>query len=169
MRQCNDNTIKDVTPLPDQEVIREDVARAKYRSKIDLTDAYEQVHIRNEDGPKTVFASIMGTFTSNIMQIGDCNAPATFQRLMTSIFRDVIGRFMHVYLDDIFIYSDTMHEHEQHLRVVFERLHKYKLYVKWKKCELYAQSIDCLGHVIDEQGIHPNQDKLDRIWEWQTH
>ena len=44
-QQRNDNTVKDVTPLPDQEVIREDVARAKYRSKIDLTDAYEQVHV----------------------------------------------------------------------------------------------------------------------------
>jgi hypothetical protein len=42
-RQRNDNTVKDVTPLPDQEVIREDVAWAKIRSKIDLSDAYEQV------------------------------------------------------------------------------------------------------------------------------
>ena len=42
-QQWNDNTVKDVTPLPDQEVIHEDVARAKYHSKIDLTDAYEQV------------------------------------------------------------------------------------------------------------------------------
>ncbi|KAG6886831.1 hypothetical protein C0995_004057 [Termitomyces sp. Mi166 len=61
--QCNDNTIKDVTPLLDQEVIREDVAKARYRSKIDLTDTYEQVCIHIEDIPKTVFASLMGTFT----------------------------------------------------------------------------------------------------------
>ncbi|KAG6881625.1 hypothetical protein C0992_000611, partial [Termitomyces sp. T32_za158] len=70
-QQRNDNTVKDVTPLPDQEVIRKDVMKAKYRSKIDLTDAYEQVHIRVEDIPKTVFASLMETFVSNIMQIGD--------------------------------------------------------------------------------------------------
>ncbi|KAG6892546.1 hypothetical protein C0995_003159, partial [Termitomyces sp. Mi166 len=61
-RQCNDNTIKDVTPLPDQEVIHEDVVKAKYRSKINLTDAYEQVCICVEDIPKTVFAFLMGTF-----------------------------------------------------------------------------------------------------------
>ncbi|KAG6901114.1 hypothetical protein C0995_000493, partial [Termitomyces sp. Mi166 len=41
-QQHNDNTIKDVTPLLDQEVIHEDVAKAKYGLKIDLTDAYEQ-------------------------------------------------------------------------------------------------------------------------------
>ncbi|KAG6870387.1 hypothetical protein C0992_000209, partial [Termitomyces sp. T32_za158] len=41
-QQRNNNTVKDVTPLPNQEVICEDVAKAKYRSKINLTDAYEQ-------------------------------------------------------------------------------------------------------------------------------
>lgn len=85
-RQRNDNTIKDVTPLPDQELIREDVARARYRSKINLADAYEQVRIRSEDVYKTAFATISGTYVSNVVQQGDCNAPATFQRLMTSIF-----------------------------------------------------------------------------------
>jgi hypothetical protein len=78
------------------------------------------VHVRTEDINKTVFATITGTFISHIMQQGDCNAPATFQCLMTSIFRDVIGWFMHVYLDDIFIYSNTVEEHEQHLKAVFD-------------------------------------------------
>ncbi|KAG6895755.1 hypothetical protein C0995_011184 [Termitomyces sp. Mi166 len=73
-------------PLLDQEVIHKDVTKARYRLKIDLTDAYKQVHIHIKNIPKTVFASLMRTFVSNIMQIGDCNVPATFQRLMTSIF-----------------------------------------------------------------------------------
>ena len=85
-RQRNDNTIKDVTPLPDQEVIWEDVAWAKFQSKIDLSDMYEQVHVRPEDIDKTAFATITWTYISHIMQQGDCNAPATFQRLMTLIF-----------------------------------------------------------------------------------
>jgi hypothetical protein len=62
--QCNNNTIKDVTPLLDQEVIREDVARAKFRSKVDLLDTYEQVCIRIEDIDKTAFATISGTLCS---------------------------------------------------------------------------------------------------------
>jgi hypothetical protein len=69
----------------------EDVARAKYRSKIDLADAYEQVRVKPNDVQKTVFSMIMGTYISNVVQQGDCNAPATFQRLMMSIFQDVIG------------------------------------------------------------------------------
>ena len=167
-RQRNDNTVKDVTPLPDQEVIREDVARAKYKSKVDLADAYEQVHVEPNDVPKTLFATIMGTYYSNVVQQGDCNAPATFQRLMTAIFRDVIGKFMHVYLDDIFIFSETVEEHQEHLRVIFERLRDNHLFLKWKKCELYAKKVECLGHIIDEDGIHPDADKLDCIRNWRT-
>ncbi len=167
-RQRNDNTIKDVTPMPDQEVIREDVARARFRSKIDLADAYEQVRIRPEDVHKTAFSTIAGTYTSNIMQQGDCNAPATFQRLMTYIFRDCIGRFLHVYLDDLFIYTNTIEEHEKCLRIVFDRLREHQLFLKWSKCDLYAEKVDCLGHVIDDDGIHPDEDKLSRIRDWRT-
>ena len=90
-RQHNDNTVKDVTPMPDQELIWEDVARAKYRSKFDLADAYKQVRVEPGDVHKTAFATIMGTYVSNVVQQGDCNAPATFQRLMTAIFREQIG------------------------------------------------------------------------------
>jgi hypothetical protein len=85
-RQRNDNTVKDVTPLPDQDTIREDVARARYRSKIDLADAYEQVRVEPGDVGKMVFSTLLGTYVSNVVQQGDCNAPATFQRLMRSIF-----------------------------------------------------------------------------------
>ena len=119
-RQHNDNTVKDVTPLPDQEIIREDVVQARYQSKIDLADAYKQVQVQPEDVPKMAFSTIAGTYVSNVVQQGDCNAPATFQRLMTLIFRDVIGRFLHVYLDNIFIYSDSIEEHEKYLKLVFD-------------------------------------------------
>ena len=72
--QWNKNMIKDVTSLPDQEIIWEDVAQAKIRSKIDLFNAYKQVRVQS------------GTFVSMVMQQGDCNALATFQHLMTAIF-----------------------------------------------------------------------------------
>jgi len=167
-RQRNDNTVKDVTPLPDQELIREDIARAHYRSKIDLADAYEQVWVRPEDVHKTAFATITGTYVSNVVQQGDCNAPATFQRLMTSVFRNAIGRYLHVYLDDIFVYTDSIEEHERCLKFVFDRLRQNHLYLKWDKCNLYAKTMDCLGHTIDERGIHPDTDKLGRIRDWRT-
>ena len=52
------------------------------------------------------------------MQQGDCNAPSTFQRLMTSVFCNFVVRFVHVYLDNIFIYSSTIKEHEGHPHII---------------------------------------------------
>lgn len=73
---------------------------------------YKQVRIVAEDIWKTAFATPFGMFVSEVMQQGDTNAPLMFQHLMTTLFCDFIGRFVHVYLDDIFIYSDTLEEHE---------------------------------------------------------
>ena len=86
LRQQNENTWKDVTPFPDQDAICHDIARATFRSKLDMTEAYEQTRIRPEDVGKTTFSTIFSTFQSRVMQIGDCNAPSTFQWLMTAIF-----------------------------------------------------------------------------------
>ncbi|KAJ3474829.1 hypothetical protein NLI96_g12232 [Meripilus lineatus] len=167
-RKRNENTVRDVTPFPDQDQIRMDVARAKIRSKIDLSDAYEQIRIIPGDVLKTAFATVFGTFTSQVMQQGDCNAPSTFQRLMTEIFREHIGKFIHVYLDDIFVFSDSVEEHEEHLNMVFAILRKAELYLKKEKCDLYSDRMDCLGHIIDDQGLHADGDKMHRVRNWRT-
>jgi hypothetical protein len=167
-RQRNDNTTKDVTPLPDQDQIRMDVARAKYRSKIDLSNAYEQIRIEPNDVHKTAFSTVFGTFESNVMQQGDCNAPATFQRLVTVIFRDAIGIYVHVYLDDLFVFSYKLEDHEQHLEYVFQKLRENRLFLERTKCDLYSTSMDCLGHIIDDRGLHADADKMARVREWRT-
>lgn len=167
-RKRNENTSRDVTPFPDQDEIRADVARAKFRSKIDLSDAYEQIRVDPADVSKTAFATVYGTFVSYVMQQGDCNAPSTFQRLMTFVFREFIGRFVHVYLDDIFIYSDSIEEHQKHLKLVFDKLREAELYLKSEKCDLYSTRMECLGHIIDNEGIHADEDKMTRIREWRT-
>ena len=86
LQEQNDNTVKDVTPFPDQDIICNDMARVAYRSKLDMSKAYEQIRIVPEHVHKTVFAIVLGMFRSQVMQMGECNAPSTFQRLMTAIF-----------------------------------------------------------------------------------
>ena len=167
-RRRNDNTEKDVTPFPDQEQIRHDIARAKYRSKIDMSNMYEQICVEPKDVWKTVFATIYGTFVSHTMQQGDCNAPATFQWLMTVIFRDYIRRFIHIYLDNIFVYSNSIEEHEKHLKLVFDKLRQAHLYLEESKHDLYSKQMDCLGHLIDDRGIHADSDKMSCIHGWRT-
>ena len=79
LQQQNKNMWKDITPFPDQDAIHHDIVQAKFRSKLDMTEAYEQMHIRPEDVRKTTFSTIFSTLQSQVMQMGDCNAPSTFQ------------------------------------------------------------------------------------------
>ena len=129
-----------------------------------MTEAYEQTHIRPEDVGKTTFSTIFGTFQSQVMQMGDCNAPSTFQQLMTAIFQDFLGRFVHVYLDDIFIYSQSIRElyDIEHIMNVLQRLRELQFYLSRSKLDLFSDKTDCLGHVIDDNGIHA---ELDKMWE----
>ena len=64
------------------------------------------------------------------------------------------------------MFSNTTEEHERHLKEVFDRLRSNTLYLKWSKCDLYSKSVDCLGHVIDDKGIHPDTGKLACIIDW---
>jgi hypothetical protein len=166
LRKRNDNTVKDLTPFPDQDEIREAVARGKYRSKLDMTSAYEQIHVNPDHVSKTAFQTVYGTFYSNIMHQGDCNAPSTFQRLMTRLFRSQFGQGIYMYLDDIFVYSDTTEEHERLLGEVLHILTDARLYLSERKVEFLVERIDCLGHIIDEHSIHADTDKMLAIRNW---
>lgn len=165
-RERNENTYLDVTPLPDQDILRTMIARAKFRTKIDMTDAFEQIRIIPEHESRTAFVSPLGTFYSRVIQQGDLNGPSTCQRLMVHILQQYIGRGIGVYLDDVFIYSDTFEEHEKLLAYVLRRLGEERLFISAKKLDIYSPSMDCLGHKIDDEGLHSDADKMARIRDW---
>ncbi len=82
-RQRNKNTRNLASPLPDIDTILRNVASHKFRSLIDGNDAYEQIQVEPEDVHKTLFMTPDGAMISHVMQIGDCNAGATYQSLMS--------------------------------------------------------------------------------------
>src|SRR3984957_19891164 len=133
-----------------------------------MSNAYKQIHVEPSDVWKTAFANIYGTFVSHTMQQGDCNAPATFQRLMTVIFQEYIRRFVHIYLDNIFVFSNFIEEHKKHLGLVFDKLRKAQLFLEESKLSLYSKKMACLGHIIDDQGIHADSGKMARVHKWCT-
>ena len=71
-------------------------------------------------------------------------------------------------LDDIFIYSTSIEEHEEHLKIVFEILRENHLFLSKDKIDLYSVHLDCLGHIIDDEGIHVDMDKMRSIRDWPT-
>ena len=76
-----------------------------------------------------------GLFEYTVLPLGLYNGPSTFQRRMNSVMRGYIDKFVLIYLDDILVFSTIEHEHENHLRLVFQRLREHKLQAKLKKCE----------------------------------
>ena len=84
---------------------------------------------------------------------------------MTSVFRNFVTRFIHVYLDNIFIYSSTIKEYEDQLTQVFDKLREAQLYLSQYKVNLYSERMDCLGHIITNTGIHACADKMQKIWD----
>ena len=71
-----------------------------------------------------------------------------------------------VYLDDIFIYSQSIWEHIEHIMKVLQRLRESQFYLSRSKLDLFSDKTDCLGHVINDNGIHAELDKMQQIREW---
>jgi hypothetical protein len=71
--------------------------------------------------------------------------------------------FVHVYLDDVFIFSDTVEDHKEHLAHIFKKICEHDFFLKKEKCELYAEKVDCLRHIVDHKGLHADANKMAKI------
>ena len=100
------------------------------------------------------------------MPFGLTNAPTTFCNLMNDVLFDYLDAFAVVYLDDIVVYSQTLKEHEMHLKKVFHRLREHKMYVKPEKCEFAREQITFLGHKISEGQIRMDERKVQAVIDW---
>ena len=85
---------------------------------------------------------------------------------MNIIFNQYLDNFLLVFIDDILIYSKIEEEHEEHLKIVLQTLREHKSYAKFDKCDFYQRKIQYLGHVISEDGIVVDPEKIKAIMEW---
>jgi hypothetical protein len=106
---------------------------------VDLRSGYHQLKIRESDIPKTAFVTRYGQYEFTLMYFGLTNASAYFMNLMNKVFMEELDKFVIVFIDDILVYSKTVEEHEQHLRVVLGKLRAHKLYAKFSKCEFWLE------------------------------
>ncbi|GBG79349.1 hypothetical protein CBR_g29499 [Chara braunii] len=165
-RKLNAQTIKNAGLLPRIDDLLERLCGAKYFSKLDLESGYHQIEIQPRDLYKTSFKTGYGHFEWIVMPSDLTNAPATFQAAMTTEFRDLLDRTLLIYLDDILVYSRSLDEHLEHLRVVLERLRIAKYKANRNKCEFAHHKVEYLGHYVTPQGIRPLLDKVQAIQDW---
>jgi hypothetical protein len=94
------------------------------------------------------------------------NAPTHFMYLMNSVFMPELDKFVVVFINDIHVYSKSMEEHEEHLRVVLQRLRDHQLYAKFSKCEFWINKVSFLGNVISLEGITVDPSKVRDVLDW---
>src|SRR3954465_3567661 len=159
-RKLNDVTIKNKYPLPKIEDLFDQLTDAKVFSKIDLRTGYHQLKIRAEDIPKTAFTTTYGLYEYTVMSFGLTNATAYFMNMMNKVLMEFLDKFVVVFIDDILVYSKNEQEHEEHLRLVLEKLREHKLYAKYSKCEFWLKELGFLGHVMSGEGIAVDPTKV---------
>ena len=162
-RKLNSITIKDSYPLPRVEDILDQLSGNSWFSTLDLKSGYWQVKLNSKDKEKTAFSVGNGLWQFNVMPFGICNAPATFERLMERVLQNILSKICLVYLDDVIVFSKTFEEMIENLRKVFLRLRSANLKLNPKKCSLFGREVKYLGHIVSEQGITTDLEKISAV------
>lgn len=135
-------------------------------TKLDLRSGYHQIRLHKDDIYKTALNTHQGHFEFLVMPFGLTNAPASFQSLMNEVFSEFLQKFVLIFFDDILVYSSSLQEHVEHLKLVFDKLQAYKLFVKRSKCAFAQPQIEYLGHIISSDGVSADKRKIQAMLEW---
>jgi hypothetical protein len=165
-RKLNSLTIKDAYPLPRIDESLDSLSGNVWFSTLDLCSGYWQVSVKESDRPKTAFVTRKGLFQFRKMPFGLSCAPATFQRLMETVMAGLQWEICLIYLDDVIVVGKTFDQMIENLTKVFDRIVAAGLKLKPKKCVLFSRKVLYLGHVISEQGISTDPEKIRAIKDW---
>jgi hypothetical protein len=129
---------------------------------------YYQIEFKESDKIKTAFSTRQGQFQFTRMPFGLCSAPATFQRVMSSILRDFSWKTCLLYLDDILVFGNNLENHNTRLRSILQRFREANIKLSPSKCVFMRQSVKYLGHIISADGISTDPDKVAAVKNWPT-
>jgi len=152
-RKLNKATRKDHFPLPFIDQMLERLAKHSHFCYLDGYSRFFQIPIHPSDQEKTTFTCPFGTFAYRRMPFGLCNALATFQRCMMSIFSDFVEIIMEVFMDDFSVHGSNFDNCLANLEKVLERCEQVNLVLNWEKCHFMVREGIVLGHLVSERGI----------------
>ena len=168
VRVCGDfkvtvNSVLDAEqyPLPHIDDLFAGLAGGKKFSKIDLNQAYLQMHVDEKSRELLTINTHKRLYRYCRLPFGITSAPAVFQCAMDQILSGLSG--VQCYLDDILVTGKTEEEHLKNLDATLQRLEEYGLRVRKSKCEFFQPTVEYLGHVIDSEGLHNIPSKVKAI------
>ncbi|KAK1679066.1 hypothetical protein QYE76_039914 [Lolium multiflorum] len=167
-RHLNALTVKGKYPLPVIDELLDELAGARWFSKLDLRAGYHQIRLAPGEEHKTAFQTHNGHYEFKVMAFGLTGAPATFQHAMNDSLAPVLRKFALVFFDDILIYSPTFELHLEHLSTVLSILQRDKWHVKLSKCAFAQQKVNYLGHVVSSEGVSTDESKIQSVRSWPT-
>ena len=129
----NASTVTDSHPLPRIDDILADCEKGKIWSVLDMTNSFFQTRVHPDDVHLTAVTMPLGLYEWLVMPMGLRNSPAIHQRHVTAALREYIGKFCHIYLDDIVIWSQDVIKHMHHIDLIMKALQKARLYCNPKK------------------------------------
>jgi len=165
-RAVNQLTIKRRTALPRMDELLDRMTGARYYTAIDLRSAYNQLRMDEASIPMTAFKTKWGLFEYTVLSFGLCNAPASFQALMTDIFRAYLDQWMVLFIDDLLAWDQDLEEHAKHVEIILQTLRKHRLYIKESKCEWFKPEVEFLGHRVSREGVKVDEKKITAVTAW---
>ena len=150
-------------PLPKPNDLFATLEGGQKFSKIDLSQAYQQLVLEEESCELVVINTHIGLFSYTRLPFGVASAPALFQWAMDSILQGIAGVIC--YIDDILVTGKDDAQHLQALEQVLSRLQKAGLTIQKNKCVFMAKSVEYHGHIVDAEGLHTTPEKLKAILE----
>ena len=159
----NKVTEKFYWPLTQIDQILTTLSGTLFYSSVDISHAFHQIPLKEEDRPKSAFVCSEGLYEYNTLAFGLTNAPSIFSQLMDRILNGIKNTFVTSYADDILIYSKSFTDHLSHLRIVLERIRGAGLKLNKAKCEFFKPELEFLGHVVTREGIKPQLAKVEAI------
>lgn len=145
-------------PVPRIDELFSELSGNRYFTKIDLSQAYNQLELDEDSRAYTVINTHRGLFKYNRLVYGLSSSPGIFQKFMTNLFRNM--QDVVIFFDDILIKSKDVHSHLQKIESVFTILETRGLKIKKSKCSFLAREIKFLGYVINEDGVKVDPDKV---------
>ena len=162
-RTLNDITIGNNYPNPVISKILDALGMSKYFSTFVCASGFPRVAVKQEDQPKTDFSTREGHFQYTRKPFGLKGAPATFQRLMTTILSGIQGIKCLVYLDDVVVFGEDLRIHNARIREVSSGIRKYNMKLQPDKFEFLRMEVSYLGHVIGQTGVRPDERRIEDV------